>query len=285
MSESDDLLMRIQAEKESLLSRRSYNELLRVNNLSCGYGSKTVLEDVSFSLWTGFFCGLLGPNGSGKSTLINNLCRVFQPQGGELLLKGRNLEAFSRRELATQIAVVPQDTHISFPFLVREVVAMGRNPHISGLFAKGYLEDDPVVSRIMAETGIEHLQDRLITQISGGERQLVLLARALVQEPKLLLLDEPTSNLDIRHSVKILRLVEKKVRDEDLAVLAIFHDLNIASIFSDYLFLLQDGQIAFQGETVEVMQKRILEKVFATDLSVYTPPLIGRPQVSIPMVS
>ncbi|MEA2108001.1 MAG: ABC transporter ATP-binding protein [Pseudomonadota bacterium] len=277
--------MRIQAEKESLLSRRSYNELLRVNNLSCGYGSKTVLEDVSFSLWTGFFCGLLGPNGSGKSTLINNLCRVFQPQGGELLLKGRNLEAFSRRELATQIAVVPQDTHISFPFLVREVVAMGRNPHISGLFAKGYLEDDPVVSRIMAETGIEHLQDRLITQISGGERQLVLLARALVQEPKLLLLDEPTSNLDIRHSVKILRLVEKKVRDEDLAVLAIFHDLNIASIFSDYLFLLQDGQIAFQGETVEVMQKRILEKVFATDLSVYTPPLIGRPQVSIPMVS
>lgn len=277
--------MRIQAEKESLLSRRSYNELLRVNNLSCGYGSKTVLEDVSFSLWTGFFCGLLGPNGSGKSTLINNLCRVFQPQGGELLLKGRNLEAFSRRELATQIAVVPQDTHISFPFLVREVISMGRNPHISGLFAKGYLEDDPVVSRIMAETGIEHLQDRLITQISGGERQLVLLARALVQEPKLLLLDEPTSNLDIRHSVAILRLVEKKVREEDLAVLAIFHDLNIASIFSDYLFLLQDGQIAFQGETVEVMQKRILEKVFATDLSVYTPPLIGRPQVSIPMVS
>ncbi|MEA3241689.1 MAG: ABC transporter ATP-binding protein [Pseudomonadota bacterium] len=277
--------MRIQAEKESLISRRSYNELLRVNNLSCGYGSKTVLEDVSFSLWTGFFCGLLGPNGSGKSTLINNLCRVFQPQGGELLLKGRNLEAFSRRELATQIAVVPQDTHISFPFLVREVISMGRNPHISGLFAKGYLEDDPVVSRIMAETGIEHLQDRLITQISGGERQLVLLARALVQEPKLLLLDEPTSNLDIRHSVAILRLVEKKVREEDLAVLAIFHDLNIASIFSDYLFLLQDGQIAFQGETVEVMQKRILEKVFATDLSVYTPPLIGRPQVSIPMVS
>lgn len=272
-------------EPQASSSKRSFNELLRVNNLSCGYGNKKVLRDVSFSLWTGFFCGLLGPNGSGKSTLINNLCRVFQPQGGELLLAGQNLEEFSRRELATRIAVVPQDTHISFPFLVREVVAMGRNPHISGLFAKGYQEEDPVVARVMAETGIEHLQNRPITQISGGERQLVLLARALVQEPKLLLLDEPTSNLDIRHSVKILRLVEKRVKEEDLAVLAIFHDLNLASIFTDYLFLLQDGGVAFQGETVEVMQKEILEKVFATDLFVYTPPLIGRPQVSIPTVS
>ncbi|HDJ28024.1 MAG TPA: ABC transporter ATP-binding protein [Proteobacteria bacterium] len=273
-----------QTEKKSPSSKRSFNELLRVSGLSCGYGSKTVLEDVSFSLWTGFFCGLLGPNGSGKSTLINNLCRVYQPQGGELFLEGRSLETFSRRELATKIAVVPQDTHISFPFLVREVVAMGRNPHISGLFAKGYREDDPVVSRIMVETGIEHLQDRPINRISGGERQLVLLARALVQEPKLLLLDEPTSNLDISHSVAILRLVEKKVREEGLAVLAIFHDLNLASIFTDYLFLLQEGSIAFQGETVDVMQQDILEKVFATDLCVYTPPLIGRPQVSIPMV-
>jgi len=272
-----------QTEKKFPSSKRSFNELLRVSNLSCGYGRKTVLPDISFSLWTGFFCGLLGPNGSGKSTLINNLCRVFQPLRGEILLAGRNLETFSRRELATQIAVVPQDTHITFPFLVREVVAMGRNPHISGMFAKGYREDDPVVSRIMMETGIEHLQDRAITNISGGERQLVLLARALVQEPKLLLLDEPTSNLDIRHSVKILRLVEKKVRDEGLAVLAIFHDLNLASIFTDYLFLLHDGNIAFQGETIDVMQQHILEKVFATDLCVYTPPLIGRPQVSIPM--
>lgn len=273
-----------QAEKKILSSKRSFNEVLRVSGLSCGYGRKTVLRDVSFSLWSGFFCGLLGPNGSGKSTLINNLCRVFQPQGGEILLAGRSLETFSRRELATRIAVVPQDTHITFPFLVREVVAMGRNPHISGAFAKGYREDDPVVSRIMMETGIEHLQDRSITNISGGERQLVLLARALVQEPKLLLLDEPTSNLDISHSVEILRLVEKKVRGEGLAVLAIFHDLNLASIFTDYLFLLQDGQIAFQGETVEVIQKEILEEVFATDLCVYTPPLIGRPQVSIPTV-
>ncbi|MBN2332014.1 MAG: ABC transporter ATP-binding protein [Deltaproteobacteria bacterium] len=266
-------------------ARRQFAELLRIKGLRCGYGRKTVLEDISFSLWSGFFCGLLGPNGSGKSTLINNLCRVFQPQAGEILLAGRNLMGIGRQELATQVAVVPQDTHISFPFTVREVIAMGRNPHIAGLFAKGYQEDDPVVVRVMAETGIDHLQDRPITQVSGGERQLVLLARALVQEPKLLLLDEPTSNLDIHHSVKILRLVEKKVKEEGLAVLAIFHDLNLASIFADYLFLLQKGRIAFQGETEDVMQREILEEVFATKLFVHTPPMIGRPQVSIPTSS
>ncbi len=264
---------------------REFTELLRVEHLVCGYGQKTVLHDLSFCLWSGFFCGLLGPNGSGKSTLVNNLCRVFQPRSGCITLAGRDLLRLERQELAREIAVVPQDTHVSFPFTVREVVAMGRNPHLGGLFSKGYREDDPVVTRVMAETGIEHLRERPVTQVSGGERQLVLLARALVQEPKLLLLDEPTSNLDIRHSVKILRLVARRVREENLAVLAIFHDLNLASIFADYLFLLRDGRLVHQGETGEIINQEILQEVFATRLLVYTPPAVGRPQVAIPPVA
>jgi len=222
---------------------RNFQELLRVNNLSCGYGSKTVLEGISFSIWTGFFCGLLGPNGSGKSTLINNICRVYQPQEGELLLEGRNLEEFSRRELATQIAVVPQDTHISFPFLVREVVAMGRNPHIAGLFAKGYREDDPLVARIMAETGIEHLQDRPINRISGGERQLVLLARALAQEPKLLLLDEPTSALDVSVQAEILNLLTRLRGERNLTYLMVSHDLAVVGHMCNRIAVMNNGGI------------------------------------------
>jgi iron complex transport system ATP-binding protein len=268
--------------EDSCRQQGGFAELLRVEHLVCGYRQKTVLHDLNFSLWSGFFCGLLGPNGSGKSTLVNNLCRVFQPRSGKITLAGRDLLTVDRRELARQVAVVPQDTHISFPFTVLEVVAMGRHPHLGGMFGTGYREDDPVVARVLAETGIEHLRERPVTQVSGGERQLVLLARALVQEPKLLLLDEPTSNLDIRHAVKIMRLVEKRVREEGLAVLAIFHDLNLASIFADYLFLLRDGRIVHQGETSKVLTREVLQEVFATPLLVYTPPEVGRPQVAIP---
>ncbi|MBN2232839.1 MAG: ABC transporter ATP-binding protein [Deltaproteobacteria bacterium] len=263
-------------------SEARHDELLRVRNLSCGYGRRRVLEGLDFSLWSGFFCGLLGPNGSGKSTLINNLCRVYEPLGGSIELAGRDIRGYDRAALARQVAVVPQDTHVSFPFSVREVVAMGRNPHLRGLFSKGYKEDDPVVDRVLEELGIAHLAPAVITRISGGERQLVLLARALVQEPRLLLLDEPTSNLDIRHAVRILRLVEERVRTGGLAVLAIFHDLNLASVFADYLFMLKDGGIACQGETREVIRREVLREVFGTELLVYTPDELGWPQVAVP---
>jgi iron complex transport system ATP-binding protein len=141
-----------------------------------------------------------------------------------------------------------------------------------------------VVDRVLEEVGIAHLAPAVITRISGGERQLVLLARALVQEPRLLLLDEATSNLDIRHAVRILRLVEERVRTGGLAVLAIFHDLNLASVFADYLFMLKDGGIAFQGETREVIRREVLREVFGTDLLVYTPAELGWPQVAVPPV-
>jgi iron complex transport system ATP-binding protein len=261
-----------------------HNELLRVRGLVCGYGRRRVLKGLDFSLWSGFFCGLLGPNGSGKSTLINNLCRVYEPLAGSIMLAGRDIRTYDRTALARQVAVVPQDTHVSFPFSVREVVAMGRNPHLRGLFSKGYDECDPVVDRVLEEVGIAHLAPAVITRISGGERQLVLLARALVQEPRLLLLDEATSNLDIRHAVRILRLVEERVRTGGLAVLAIFHDLNLASVFADYLFMLKDGGIAFQGETREVIRREVLREVFGTDLLVYTPAELGWPQVAVPPV-
>ena len=262
-------------------SHETWDPLLKVSDLSCGYGDQIVLEKLNFNLWPGFFCGILGPNGCGKSTLINTICRVNEPLGGSLLLGEQELRTISRRELAAKIAVVPQETHVAFPFKVREVVAMGRNPHLSGAFGSGYDLENEKVDQALTATGISHLAERAITRLSGGERQLVLLARALAQEPRLLLLDEPTSNLDINHSVKILRLVATKVRQEKLTALAVFHDLNLAGVFADYLFLVKDGTIRYQGETREVITEEILTDLYEMPLTVYTPPGLGRPQVAV----
>ena len=262
-------------------AHETWGPLLKVTDLSCGYGERVVLEKLNFNLWPGFFCGILGPNGCGKSTLINTICRVNEPLGGSLLFGEQDLCTISRRELAARIAVVPQETHVAFPFKVREVVAMGRNPHLSGLFGSGYDLENEKVDQALSATGISHLAERAITRLSGGERQLVLLARALAQEPQLLLLDEPTSNLDINHSVKILRLVATKVRQEKLTALAVFHDLNLAGVFTDYLFLVKDGTIRYQGETREVITEEILADLYEIPLTVYTPPGLGRPQVAV----
>ena len=259
----------------------SKGALLKVTGLRCGYGEQVVLDRLSFNLWPGFFCGILGPNGCGKSTLINTICRVNEPLAGELKFAERDLLQMSRQEVAEQIAVVPQETHVAFPFKVREVVAMGRNPHLKGMFGTGYDTTDPRVDEAMVATGISHLADRSITRLSGGERQLVLLARALSQEPRLLLLDEPTSNLDINHAVRILRLVADKVRQEKVAALAVFHDLNLAAVFADYLFLVKDGTIRHQGETRDVIKEDILVDLYGLPVTVYTPPGLGRPQVAV----
>ncbi len=255
--------------------------LLTVSGLSCGYGRKEILRGLDFSLWPGFFCGILGPNGCGKSTLVNTLCRVNEPLSGTIRVEGEDLLDISRRELASIIAVVPQETYVAFPFKVREVVAMGRNPHLSGLFGSGYDLEHEAVDEALAAAGVSHLADRPITRLSGGERQLVLLARALAQEPRLLLLDEPTANLDISHAVAILRLVRKRVTENNLSVLAVFHDLNLAAIFADYLFLIKNGTIHCQGEITEVIDEQVLSELYELPLTVHTPPGLNRPQVSV----
>ncbi|HDS16218.1 MAG TPA: ABC transporter ATP-binding protein [Proteobacteria bacterium] len=277
---SDDL-RNSAAEDRPRLPPNTWQPLLEVSGLSCGYGEQRVLENLNFSLWPGFFCGILGPNGCGKSTLINTICRVNEPLAGSLRFSGQDLSRISRRDLAAKIAVVPQETHVSFPFKVREIVAMGRNPHLSGLFGSGYDLDHEKVDEALKITGISHLGERPINRLSGGERQLVLLARALAQDPQLLLLDEPTSNLDISHAVGILRLVAARVREYKMAALAVFHDLNLACVFADYLFLVKDGRIRYQGETREVITEEILAELYELPLQVYSPPGCGRPQVMV----
>ena len=268
-------------ETDKSFARENFEIIFEAADLSCGYGNNVVLDRLNFRLWPGFFCGVLGPNGCGKSTLINTICRVNEPLSGNMRFSGEELASLSRQSLAQKIAVVPQETHITFPFKVREVVAMGRNPHRSGIFGAGFDLENEKVDRALAATGIVNLSEREITQLSGGERQLVLLARALAQEPQLLLLDEPTSNLDISHAVKILRLVRSRVAEDKLATLAVFHDLNLACLFADYLFLVKDGTIRYQGETQEVITEEILSELYELPLQVHSPVGLGRLQVSV----
>lgn len=221
--------------------------LMAVRGLACGYAERTVLQDVDFELKPGTATILLGPNGSGKSTLLKTLAKSLAPLAGEIEVLGQPLSALSFAELARRAAYVPQEEAAPFRFTVRQVVLMGRLPHSSGFFDTA--EDRHAADEAMREADCFDLADRPINEISGGERQRALIARALAQEAPLLLLDEPTSHLDIGHQVAIAQLVRKLCRD-GRAVLAAMHDLNLASEMGSEAILLSGGRVALH-ETVE----------------------------------
>jgi len=226
--------------------------LLEVKDIICGYGDKPVLRGLSISTDRGLLTGVIGPNGSGKSTLIKAVSGLLTPGSGEIRLDGRLLCDYSPRDLARRLAVLAQDIHIEFEFTIREIVAMGRHPFLGRVQREG-VSDRDIVEQAMAETDTLHLADRSVTAISGGERQRVLLARALAQQAELLLLDEPTSHLDIRHQVETAELLRRLMAERSMAVLGVFHDLNLAARICDRLLLLCDGHTLAWGTPEEVL--------------------------------
>jgi iron complex transport system ATP-binding protein len=226
--------------------------VLAADAIAYGYGQSPVLSDVSLALAPGELVGLIGPNGAGKTTLVRCLAGVIAPHAGRVLLDGTALAARSRHERARAIAFVPQDPRVEFPFTALEVVLMGRGPYLNGLgfatardlaLARGALE--------LLELGA--FEGRVLDALSGGERQRVFLARALVQEPRVLLLDEPTTHLDLRHQASILEVVRGRVREHGVAALAVLHDLNLAAAACDRLVLLSGGRIAAAGDADAVL--------------------------------
>lgn len=245
---------------------------LSVENLSFRYPDVPVLRNISFQLPSGDFLSLLGPNGSGKSTLLRLLDRILIPQRGTITLDGHPLYEFSRRDLAKRIAYVPQDTLWVFPYTVLEVVLMGRSPHIgrSGFENK---QDLRIAHEIMRLTDIAHLADKLITGISGGERQRVLIARALSQQPQILLLDEPNAHLDISHQIEIFRILREQNEQRNLTIVSVSHDLNLAAAFSRRTLLLanssSEGASVFAiGLAKDVLTRENIEQVYQTPVLV-----------------
>jgi len=233
--------------------------VIATENLSYAYGSRSILKGVSLAVETGEFVGLIGANGSGKTTLLRLLLGILRGEG-LVTLDGTPLQWLPRKEIATRATMVHQDTHVDFAFTAREIVAMGRTPYL-GRFTPESAADREAIDSAMRKTETESFGPRLITELSGGERQRVHLARALAQQTKVILLDEPTANLDLTHQHDALRLVRDFARSGGAAIAAI-HDLSLAARFCHRLVLLSQGQIVADGPPREVINEANVTKHF-----------------------
>lgn len=254
--------------------------ILELERIGFQYGEKRVLQDVTLSVEKGEFFGILGPNGSGKSTLLNLIDGIRLPCEGEIRLKGVAPGKMPRRDVARLVAVVPQEASWVFPLTVEEVVLMGRTPHIGRLAFES--ERDLAVARsAMEATDLLPLAARLMETLSGGERQRVLIARALAQEPEVLLLDEPTASLDIAHQIRTFELIRALSRSAGLTVVAVTHDMNLASLYCDRIALLEEGRLCSLGCPGEVITESHIREVYGVDVVVDHHPLTGLPRVSL----
>lgn len=239
--------------------------MLHVDNLHFSFAEKKILQGITVQFEAGKIHGIIGPNGSGKSTLLKNICRIWEPQAGTIRINGKDHRLISRKQLSTIVTLVPQNTSIGFPISVYEIVAMGRHPHL-GRFQTLSTKDRALIDHALKTTYIYDLRDRNINELSGGESQLAIIARALVTEASLILLDEPTSDLDIKHTLTIMTLLEDLKR-HDKTILVSIHDLNIANRYCDTISILQQGRIFFTGLPEEAFSARNIREVFDVDMA------------------
>jgi iron complex transport system ATP-binding protein len=247
---------------------------LSIDGIDCSYGSINVLKAVNFAVKSGEFLGILGPNGSGKTTLLRSISRVLQPRRGVILIDDKDIYRMKSVDVAKRLAVVPQETPITFDFTALEVVLMGRNPHMPR-FKMESKEDLAIAKNSMELTRTWEFADRPVTELSGGERQRVIIARALTQEPKILLLDEPTTHLDISNQLEIMDLIKCLCKIKKLVIVAVFHDFNLAARYCDSIILLKDGKIVAVGKSEETLTSENVRKVFNVDTIVKKHPVTG----------
>lgn len=255
--------------------------LLDVKHLTGGYDGVDIVKDISFSVGKGEVLGILGPNGSGKTTLLKLISGLIPANNGEVLLNERPLSSYTSKELAREIAVLPQNTETSFTYCVKDIVCLGRYPYQKGFFRGRNHRDDLIVNEAMEQTQVLQFSEKYLHSLSGGEQQRVLLARALAQEPNLLLLDEPTNHLDISFQVSLLDSLREWTRKKSLTVIAILHDLNMASLYCDRILLLDTGRQIDLNKPSIVMEEEQLEQVYQTSLTRKEHPVVPKPLISL----
>lgn len=238
---------------------------LSVQHLSFSYGPRRILEDVTFEVAPGAFCALLGPNGSGKSTLVKAIAGVHRAKSGTVTVEGRETSSLGRRELATVVGYVPQAGDAPFDLAVREAVMLGRTPHF-GIAPRA--EDRAKVEDAIARMGLGDIAERSMSELSGGQAQRALIARALAQDTRVLLLDEPTSALDLRYQIETLQLVRQITREEGISALIAIHDLNHAARYCDQIVVLHGGRLVADGSPAEALRAPVLRSVYEVDVEV-----------------
>jgi len=241
--------------------------MLDVNNIHFSIDDKKILESITARFEPRMIHGIIGPNGSGKSTLLKNICRIWEPQSGSILIHGTDYTKIPRKELSTLVTLVPQNTTIGFPISVFDIVAMGRNPHL-GRFAGMRQIDREIIERALQQTNIYELKDRNINELSGGEGQLAIIARALATEASLILLDEPTSELDVKHTLEILNILQG-FKDQGKTILVTIHDLNLARKFCDTISILSRGKLFYSGTPENAFAAEIIKRVFDVHIREY----------------
>lgn len=249
-----------------------------IKNCDFSYGGQSCLENLSVDISQAGFHGLIGPNGSGKTTFINLLAGLVSPQHGQIVLFDREISSYTKTELATLLSLVPQIFNMGFDFTVRDVVMMGRHPYIPR-FGSPSKVDTQAVAEALATLDVSHLQDRFITQLSGGERQRVLVSRALAQQTSVMLLDEATASLDIKHSIDIMRALKQRVTEHGATVVAAIHDLDLAAAFCDNLIVMEQGAVVANGPVETVLSRKLLNSVFQVDATITTAPDTPTPHI------
>jgi len=252
---------------------------ISLQQLSFSYRTQAVLQDITLEIPHQSLLALIGPNGSGKTTLLRLMSKVLQPQQGIILLHNRLLASFSARDLAQKLAVISSEQHFEFPFSVADVVAMGRFPHLNRLERMSH-QDWKIVDEAMERTSVLHFRHRSISQLSSGEKQRVLIARAIAQQPSILMLDEPNAHLDINHQIAIFNLLRTLNRQHQMTIIVVLHDLSAAAAFCETMVLLHQGQIVRTGKPAEVITADLIQQTYGAEVAVFPSPVGGRPQIA-----
>ena len=235
--------------------------MIEVNGIRVNLNGRTIIDAISFSAQNGELLAILGPNGAGKTTLLRCINALLRPDSGSIHLNGRDVLSLPRRRIAEIMAFVPQQHNPSFPYTVSDFVLTGRTPFI-GLFSAPSASDRELVQDTLRRLGIGHLSERPYTRVSGGELRLILIARALVQEPKLLLLDEPTAHLDFKNKSKILGIVKELTSERNITTIVSIHDPNDVSLFADRVVVISDGRLVAEGKPEEVITTSLIREVY-----------------------
>ena len=247
---------------------------LKVKNVEFSYASVPILKDICIELAASEMLGVVGPNGAGKSTLLRCIDRILKPQRGSILLDEREIKKMSMIELAKKLGYIPQSTFQVFPATVFDTVLLGRRPHVGWRSGE---KDRKKVLKALQMLNIEKFAMRDINELSGGQQQKVFIARALTQEPDVLLFDEPTSNLDIKHQLEVMEIIKSIVREKEISAIMAIHDLNLASRYADRIIMMNDGEIFSAGDSVSVLTPESIKQVYGVEAEVNH--IHGRPYI------